>query len=75
MAWEPRANLKGPKGDQGDPGPQGNPGTPGADGAPGAAGARGSKWFTGTGAPGAQAGSQAGDYYLDKDSGDIYELT
>lgn len=38
-------------------------------------GARGSKWFTGSGSPGAIAGSAASDQYLDVDSGDTWALS
>jgi hypothetical protein len=56
---------KGAKGDAGDS----------VTGDTGATGPRGSKWFTGSGAPGTVAGSVAGDFYLDTDSGDTYELS
>lgn len=73
----------GPKGDTGDQGIQGIQGEQGAQGIQGiqgeqgntgATGQRGSKWFTGSGAPGAIPGSIIGDQYLDVDSGTIYEL-
>jgi hypothetical protein len=60
------AGAKGDKGDTGDAG---------ATGATGSTGARGSKWFTGTGAPGAIGGSLPGDMYLDLSTGDTYELS
>jgi hypothetical protein len=78
------AGATGPQGPQGDPGPQGIQGATGAQGPAGADGAqgpagpqgtRGSQWFTGHGAPGAIAGSAAGDMYLDVDSGDTYQLS
>lgn len=59
------AALKGAKGD---------PGNDGATGATGPAGVRGSKWFTGNGVPGTLAGAMTGDFYLDRDSGTVYEL-
>ena len=55
--------LKGEKGDKGD---KGDPGT---------AGASGSRWFTGTGAPGAVSGAVVGDLYLDTASGNVYALS
>lgn len=69
--------IQGPAGQQGAPGSQGPPGDPGAQGIQGQQGiqgVRGSKWFTGHGAPGAIAGSQADDQYLDLDTGDTYTL-
>jgi hypothetical protein len=72
MAWNNVGNIKGPQGPQG---PQGNAGTPGTAGTNGAAGARGSLWYTGSGAPGTIAGSQAGDQYLDTASGNVYTLS
>lgn len=36
---------------------------------------RGAAWFTGTGAPGTVPDSQPGDYYHDKASGAVYQLT
>lgn len=69
---------KGDKGDQGDvgpAGPQGNTGTTGATGNTGATGPRGTNWYEGHGAPGTIVGSQAGDKYLDLDTGDVYVLS
>lgn len=59
-------SLQGTKGDKGDKGDTGNTGQ---------AGARGSRWFDGAGVPGAIVGSAVGDYYLDRDTGDVYELS
>ena len=59
------ASLKGAKGD---------PGVDGATGPAGATGARGSKWFTGNGVPATLPGAMTGDFYLDRDSGTVYEL-
>lgn len=38
-------------------------------------GKRGTIWFNGSGAPGTITGAIAGDYYIDNDTGDIYNLT
>ena len=38
-------------------------------------GASGSRWFTGTGAPGAVGGAVVHDLYLDVASGDVYVLS
>ncbi len=38
-------------------------------------GPRGVSWFTGNGAPGTIANSQAGDLYLDLTTGDVYVLS
>ncbi len=71
----------GAKGDQGDTGATGTAGAAGAKGdtgdtgATGSTGARGTKWFTGSGAPGAVTGSAAGDIFLDVSTGDVYTLT
>ena len=46
----------------------------GATGAAGNDGSDGSRWFTGTGAPGAVPGSKLNDFYLDTASGDVYTL-
>lgn len=35
---------------------------------------RGNKWFTGNGAPGTLSGQQIGDFYLDRNTGKVYEL-
>lgn len=51
----------------GDTGPQGN------TGATGSQGVRGSLWTTGSGAPGAAA--NAGDLYLDEDTGDVWQFS
>jgi hypothetical protein len=40
-----------------------------------ATGPRGSGWYSGHSAPGTIAGSQAGDMYLDLDTGDVYVLS
>lgn len=64
----------GPKGDDGDPGPKGDQGDPGPKGDDGDPGAAGSKWYSGTGAPGAGTGI-VGDWYLDDANGDVYEKT
>lgn len=47
----------------------------GAKGDTGAQGPRGVSWFTGNGAPGTIANSQAGDLYLDLATGDVYVLS
>lgn len=41
----------------------------------GPAGVRGSKWFSGTGNPGVIPGSLPGDFYLDTDTGKVWELS
>lgn len=69
------AGDTGPAGAKGDPGTQGPQGPEGPQGVQGPQGVRGTKWFTGSGAPGAVDGSQAGDIYLDTDSGAYYTLT
>lgn len=38
-------------------------------------GPRGTRWFTGSGAPGTLTGQQAKDMYLDRATGDVYELS
>ncbi len=66
---------------QGSTGPQGTTGATGATGAAGPAGAtgatgtRGSQWYVGDGAPGVIAGSVPGDKYMDRVTGDVYDLT
>lgn len=70
--------IQGAKGDQGIQGPaglKGDAGAAGTAGATGATGARGSAWYTGAGAPGTIAGSQAGDIYLDTTDGSVYTLS
>jgi hypothetical protein len=57
--WTVTANIKGATGDTGDTG---------------LTGPRGSFWYDGTGAPGTISGQADGDFYLDTDSGDVYEL-
>lgn len=66
---------RGPAGAKGDPGVKGPQGAEGPRGVQGPQGVRGTKWFTGSGAPGAVDGSQAGDIYLDTTSGAYYTLT
>lgn len=61
-AWVDAGQFKGDKGDSG------------ATGAAGATGPRGTNWYTGNGVPGAIAGSQVGDKYLDLDTGNVYTL-
>lgn len=65
---------QGPAGERGPQGAEGPQGQRGVQGADGPAGIRGSKWFTGSGTPGAVTGSAAGDMYLDVSSGTVYEL-
>lgn len=67
--------IQGLKGDQGVQGVTGLKGDTGAAGAPGDPGVRGSKWYVGAGAPGAIAGSMAGDMYLDTTDGSVYQLS
>lgn len=67
-SWVDAGEIRGPQGDQGDPGQDGE------DGEPGEPGPRGATWFTGQGTPGAIAGQQAGDLYLDVDTGVVYVL-
>lgn len=62
----------GPTGPTGSAGPQGPQGPTGATGPQGV---RGATWYTGHGAPGTITGSQAGDMYLDVDSGNVYTLS
>jgi hypothetical protein len=72
------AGPAGPAGKDGAPGkdgPAGPAGPAGASGAKGDPGPRGSKWFLGTGVPGAVNGAVAGDIYLDTASGTYYELS
>lgn len=49
-------------------------GVKGAAGATGVAGTRGSLWSTGTTAPTVISGQQAGDFYLDTTTGNVYEV-
>lgn len=56
----------------GPPGPPGDPGSPGSPGSPGTPGAPGSVWREGSGAPSNALGID-GDFYLDGDTGDVYE--
>ena len=65
----------GEKGDKGDPGTNGSDGAKGADGAPGSPGARGSLWYSGDGVPSGITGAQAGDKYLDNQTGDVYTFS
>lgn len=67
--------LTGPAGSAGATGGTGAAGPTGPAGADGAPGARGSKWFVGSGAPGAIGGSLPGDQYLDQVAGDVYSLS
>ena len=55
--WAYVMNLKGEKGDNGEPGENGNDG---------------SVWYTGKGIPDNLLG-KSGDFYLDRDSGDVYQ--
>src|SRR5690606_13209085 len=69
--------VVGPEGPQGEPGEPGQDGEPGE---PGEQGPRGATWFVGQGAPPGEGddpieGSQAGDFYLDTDDGQIYVLS
>lgn len=69
------AGVQGPRGEQGVQGPPGERGPKGDAGAPGTAGTRGTRWFHGSGAPASSIpGAQAGDYYLDNDTGAYYVL-
>lgn len=77
----PFQGPEGPRGPAGDKGEKGDPGADGADGAAGADGAdgaqgepgvRGSLWFRGDGVPSGVIGAQAGDLYLDTQTGDVY---
>lgn len=65
---------QGPSGPQGADGAQGIQGVQGDTGPIGPDGARGTKWFDGSGVPGAVTGSAVGDYYLDAATGTYYEL-
>lgn len=79
----------GPQGEQGIEGPQGEQGIQGQDGPQGPigddgpegpigpegdTGERGSKWYTGAGSPGVIVGAIVGDFYLDNNSGNVWEL-
>jgi hypothetical protein len=67
MAWQPKGNIKGP---------QGAPGAQGATGAQGPPGTPGEAWWSGAGPPiGTAPGTQVGDWYLDTNSGIVYEKT
>ena len=71
------AGAQGPKGDTGNAGADGAQGPVGPQGPAGPAGTpgvNGTKWFTGSGAPGAVPGSSLGDKYLDTTDGTVYEL-
>lgn len=52
------------------------PGTPGPQGPQGPGGApfEGTAWFYGTGVPDVVIGSKVGDFYMDTDTGTVYEL-
>jgi hypothetical protein len=63
MAWNEVMNIKGVPGDPGEPGE------------PGAPGVRGSLWFDGHGLPASVPGAQAGDHYLDLDTGNVYTFS
>ena len=67
--------IQGIQGAKGDQGIQGIQGPKGDTGVAGTAGVRGAKWYTGTGAPTAIAGSMVGDMYLDASDGSIYQLS
>lgn len=67
--------IQGEQGIQGADGAKGDKGDKGDTGDTGATGVRGSRWYTGTGAPGAIAGSMAGDQYLDVSDGTVYTLS
>jgi hypothetical protein len=76
--------LRGDPGTAGATGDTGATGDPGATGDTGATGARGSKWYAGHGAPDVVAladwvpdgtTSAAGDWYLNTDTGDFYEIS
>lgn len=66
--------LQGPRGEKGEKGDTvvGPVGPKGDQGIPGKNGARGSKWFYGVGEPKEIKEAISGDYYLDKDSGEVY---
>ena len=64
-------NLTLKTGAKGDPG---STGAKGEKGDKGDTGARGSRWYVGTGAPTSISGSAVGDFYLDNDTGQYYEL-
>lgn len=53
----------------GPPGPEGPSGPPGEDGE-----FLGTAWWYGQGPPNVVIGAKAGDYYVDTDSGVVYEL-
>ena len=61
----------GPAGPTGDTGPKGDPGNVGPNGV------RGNTWYTGNGGPPVEGivGSQVGDLYLDRTSGEVYLLS
>lgn len=69
----------GPTGATGPTGPTGPtstvPGPTGATGGAGIEGPRGDGWFQGDGVPNAIPGSQVGDSYLDRLTGDVYLLS
>lgn len=68
------ADFRGPAGPQGVQGVQGVQGPVGAEGPQGPQGPRGSRWFTGSGAPSVVEGAVTGDFFLDMDSGTVYEF-
>ena len=83
------ANIKGDAGTNGSDGADGADGTNGADGADGADGINGTngtdgedgadgvdgaQWHTGTGTPDSATGIE-NDFYLDTDTGDVYQKT
>lgn len=82
MAWQPKGSIKGPPGIAGPPGatgaegPKGDTGSQGPAGATGAQGTAGEKWSAGAGPPvGTAPGPILGDWYLDTNTGDVYEKT
>jgi hypothetical protein len=64
--------VAGPAGPAGPPGTSGPTGSTGATGPQGIAGADGTKWFSSTGMPAANVGGLS-DYYLDLNTGDVWQ--
>jgi hypothetical protein len=64
--------VAGPAGPAGPPGPLGPTGSIGATGPQGIAGADGTRWLSSTGTPAVNVGSLS-DYYLDLNTGDVWQ--
>lgn len=66
---------EGPEGPQGERGPRGETGDQGDKGDTGDTGLRGSRWFRGSGVPSGISNALPHDFYLDTETGAVYEFT